>query len=363
MNRIKSGPSAPARPPQAASWWLRVPLGVLLALMTTFVLARNGIGADALARPFADEFLGSFPHLPPWPALYHYLFSSPLGVAVANVLQISSYRGFVALHVVVLVGGMVGLVVMARRAYGDLAARLLVTTFAASQVPSMLLGRIGGYDPWTIVLGGAMALTASVPVGLIVGVLLAWTAFEQASVALAGLFVIRTLLGESRRSLVAAGAGLLVGRLLLQLWLNWAGAEGTRLTWIRHFGVSMFVEMFLQGLVLLLLTMTGGVFVLAIQHARSVAADRRWRVGGAWLVACLVPLLPVILSDDESRVYACIWWPMAAYLAITMAKEVDRAVVTRAAVWALGAAVVVPGILVSHGKPSLADHHLWRLFF
>lgn len=346
----------------ADTWWA-LPLPVFLGVSAAYAVARSGVGIDGLARPFVEELVPSLPRLPPWPPLYHFLFYSPIGAINARLLGISTLGPYVAMHVVVLVLGLGCTAWVINRAYGADAARLIAVLFAISQVPTMLLQRLGGYDPYSVVFAGLASTAVFGPWGIFLGIGWSWAASEQALLSLAGLLGLHVLLRRPLRPLLWIGAGLAIGRVALQIWLHSASVKGSRLDWIRHFGLRMFVDMFVQGLPWLVLTGAGAVPVFAAIHLAQMTPGRtpRGRVAAAWGLTILLPLFAVVLVDDEGRVLSALQWPLLVVMGLVAAGSLSTARLSRISALVSVLALAVPAVLVSHGKVFLASHHVLRL--
>lgn len=340
--------------------WDRLRVVSVYCVVTVFVLVRNGVGLDGLSRPFVDELVPALPHFPPWVPLYQFLFSSSVGAINARLLGIGSLGPYVALHIAVLLGGLGGLAAIINRNFGALAAKTTLALFAASQVPTMLLQRLGGYDAYAIVFGGLAATGALGPWAFLVGV--GWSAagFEQAVIACTGLLAILKLTGRPLRPIVITFAGVATGRAAMEVWLRSEGVNGSRADWIAHYGVQTFLDMFVEGLPWLVITGAGAVPIFAYLHLRGAAPATRTSVGCAWLVALLIPFLTVALVDDEGRVLAAIQWPMVVCLALVAASALPAQRLVSMSVRTLLISLIVPPLLVSHGKLYLAPTHLLR---
>ena len=330
---------------------------VLVGLAVLFWRAGFGVYPDA--QFLATKLVPALPSLPHVAPLDQYLLGSPIGAIVAAIFNATTERSFELVHVVVFIGFVIGIAVLLCRKFGVRAAALVGAGFIGSQTSVILMAWIGSYDVFTVGLSSLLLLVRSRWAALVIGFLLTFAAFEQGLIILLLLGVL-ALLGmiEHKVNLLWAAGGLVVGRLLQQIWLSANHVTEGRSSFLQQQGVHVFLDQFWKGLPWLLPTCLG-VTIVAV--AVAISSEQGWRnriVVVSLFIACFVP---VAVSFDQSRIYAILTWPMVMVLLLRYSKRAEDRDVERLSMLTLGLAAIVPGIFVWTGKAQLAKHHLVRL--
>src|SRR5262249_15452643 len=119
---------------------------------------------------------------------------------------------------------------------------------------------------------------------------------------------------QRRRTYLAGLGGSVLGGVVLTAWLRANGITHGRSYWISFFGPSHFLHPFAHSLGAPLLPPLGGAVVVVV--AALAWGVRRGRARAAWIGALVLPLLPVALTEDQTRVYAMITWPIVLALVL-----------------------------------------------
>ncbi|MFV0317970.1 MAG: hypothetical protein ACK5O2_13550 [Microthrixaceae bacterium] len=294
------------------------------------------------------------------------------------------------LHLVVLVLGWAAVVYLAYRRFGYRAARALTVLIAASPAVTVSMQFLGQPDPLTAMCGIAMVLARRWWAVVALGVIAGLTHPEQAVFMAAAAGTLRTFLpphlppnprspnprsvvrdepvelaahhrtdGSLRRAgvgVAAAVGGVLIGRVLTQIWF-WVNdiVISTPRTRYLELGLSSFVEHHTQQPVALLWSLWGPLWLVLAALLGAVVLQRSGRaltvvdnvpsgVRTAGLVASTVALLalvPVVVTLDETRVYAVITAPLLAAGALWIAAVLRE----RVAVWGAGGLLVLTALL------------------
>lgn len=341
-----SGEGAPPDRPDRALF--RISFGVLAVGLLVVNLARIGLGPF----PGIDLDLRITKSLPAVPRLgidEQFALYSPIGLVVARVLRISTRSSWLVLHGVVLVGGLGVELAWCRKRYGDLVARFVVITWSSSAVPVVLFGWLGAYDVFSVILSTALVLSGSTIAAALIGFLLAFTNFEQSIVSvgvLAGLAAFG-LFGRVKQ-FVAAGAGLLVGRLILTAYLRANDATSDRMAFLQAHNASGIVQSFLSNSPMILATAFGAAALLLIATALRDELPTRDRV--LWLAAFLPAFAVAMFGLDQTRVVVLINWPILLGLAITVAQTWPRASVQRLGTAMVAMTLMLPAVFVWDGR-------------
>ena len=330
--------------------WIVVGIAVLLW--------RSGWGRFPDARFLAAEVVPHLPTLPRMDALFQYLYWSPIGTWTAWSVRATSEGWFDVVHLVALAGFATATAVVVVRRHGWGSAAVIGAAFVGSQAGVVCLFWVGSYDVFMVGLTSLLVVVRDRRVQAIVGFALAFTAFEQSVIVLA-LLVVLSFVGvvDDRRRFVPAAIGLVAGRVILGLWLASQDVHNGRLEFIRHFGVSHFVEQFWSGLPWLIITGLGASVVAIVFALRG----ETWRVRIVFVATIVATLLPVALSEDQTRVFALLTWPLVLALLLKYSARADDRSLRLAALSTLAVAVVVPGIVVWTGRAQLAAHHVLRV--
>lgn len=356
-------------PPEAVrllGWWL---VGVVVAI------GHNGLWATPNLSILSSvaRHLGSNP-LEGSGA--DYVLTDLLDPVLARALGQTSPAAWVRLHLMLLVAGWALVTVLAMRRFGYRVARSLTVALAVSPLVTVSMQWAGQPDPVTATFGILMVVVRRRWAVLAVGVLAGLTHPEQAVfmalVAVAVRAVLsddgpvaeaRTLAGEAvpdrpsvlrRTGLDAclAVGGVLLGRVLTEIYFRLAGIVVThpRSRFLK-LGPSRFVDHHLQQPLGLLWTLWGPlwlvVLAVGILRLRRRGSDRRsaraWTVLAATAVAALVP---VLVTLDETRVYAVITAPLILGAAVLVDRErppVPGRVLAWSCATLLVVALAVPG--------------------
>ena len=214
---------------------------------------------------------------------------------------------------------------------------------------------MGSYDAFTLVLACLLVVVTSPWWAGVIGFLLAFSALEH-GIVIIGLLLVLALgrIYGGVRPLLAAAGGLVVGGACLLTWLHTEHVSYGRAYWIQHFGVRYFLDMAAHGWPLLVVSMFATAWPLVVTSV--VQLGRRQGLIAAMVL--LAPIVPTLLSEDQTRVFAVLSFP--PLLAVVLA--VARGGVERLA-GAVGLtvclAVVIPGFFVWKGSPHLSDWGPW----
>lgn len=347
-------------------WWCA---GVVVAVL------HNGLWATPNLEAMSQvaRHLGSNPFS--GPNAPDYVMTDVLVPVVSRIVGQSGAAAYARLHLVVLVVLWAVVAVVARSRFGYRSARNLVVLLAVSPLVTVSMQWLGQPDPLTATLGILMVLLRPRWAVLVVAVLAGLTHPEQAVFMAAVAAVVRAVLvddvavavdaaapasGSSLRTrwrpvgldLAASVGGVLLGRLVTEVYFRVAGIElGRPRTAYLDFGIGRFVDHHLQqplGLLWTLwgplwLVVAGVICVRVLRRGVDPGSARRWAV---LATAAVLALVPVLVTLDETRVYAVITAPLLVGVAVLLDRErpplPDR-LVAGFAVGLLGLSLVVPG--------------------
>lgn len=251
----------------------------------------------------------------------HFLMSSLAGPVLARVLGVSSPFWFAALHLLVLVSGLWGVLHVVRRRRGDRAARLVLLMLACVSLPTILLQWLGSYDVFTFLLSSLLVVTGSAPGIVLMSFALGMQHFEQGAVMALMLAVV----GSERFGRIRYGAlmfaGLATARVVLFLYTRMIGV-GDRMFWLsssQPFPRGNIVVMWARHLPALLYSLLGGGWVLLALIVFVVGWG--WPETRRSLLALALALVPTVLSHDQTREFAMVSWPVLMTLALTLARR------------------------------------------
>jgi hypothetical protein len=324
--------------------------------MIAVSLFRNGFGQMPRLHFYAIDYVNALPGVPARVPLEQWQLWSPIGPIVARLLAIHSVGGFTALHACVIVTGFVVLVVGVRRTRGSLAMRVVVVAFVALPISVVLQSWTGSYDAWVFTFSTLIVVCGSRQVALLAGLGLALANFEQGLVIVALLTLIAWTRTEGSVARCAASAvGLGVGRLALGFWLHAHGVRHGRLDVVRHDGVPYLASVAGRHWELLGLGLLG----TGLPLVAAIASSRR-RECLLTLAVLGVAVAAMLVSTDETRVFALVTWAPLLALAIgTTVRSPARMGSMLAPTIALSA--FVPGWFVWFGRPALAQWQVLRL--
>lgn len=378
------------------AWWVT---SVLVALVHNGLWATPNLGfmATIAQNPGSNPFSGALPG--------DYLLTSISMPSLAALFGQTAPHEVARLHMVVLIVAWAALVALARLRFGAVAARNLTVLLAAAPIVTVSMQWLGQPDPLTAACGIAMVLVARRRHVVALGVLAGLTHPEQAAFMALVATGVRALLpprdrvaaaepgdhdggsspagpggqqpGDAAgaggpRSLatdaVAAVGGVVLGRALTQVWF-----------WIRDItiltprsayvdsGLGTFWRHHTQEPLAVLWSLWGPLWLVIIAAvALGVSHRLTGRLGGdapagalrAWSGMALlagVALAPVMLTLDETRVYAVITAPLLAGAAIWSARALTAAVATRGAIGLLVVTALLPGVMATGTTSSRGD--------
>ena len=328
-------------------------------LVVGYALVRCGFGAYPGTGIMLD-ITGRFPSIEPLAPLAQTFQYSPIGPVLAFVIGADGRSSYLALHAVVLVAGCVGLAWSIARRWSVPVAAFVVTAFVASQACLVALAWIGSYDVYTLLLGSVVVVTTSDRIAAAAGFIAAFAVFEQVAISLALLIAVAHVVGDARRNRFVFGlAGAVAGRLVLTVVLRTNGVTHDRREWLEEFGLGHFLRQFGDAAPLLLLTAFGGAWVIVVACLRLGVAT--WRARAAWATALVLPLAPTAITEDQTRVYAVVTWPIVLALVVVAAPALSARQLRSIGIGALVLGLAIPPVFLWRGEPTLADHHLWHL--
>lgn len=327
------------------------------AIGIVILLWRSGWGSFPDAEFLATRVVPSLPSLPRMDPLFQYLYSSPIGAWTARLVGATSVGWFDVVHLVAFAAFVVATAVLVVRRWGLNAGALVGAAFVGSQAGVVCLFWVGSYDVFMVGLSSLVVVVHDRRVQALLGFALAFTAFEQSVIVLVLLLLLSFVdIVEDRWRFVATAAGLVMGRIVLGLWLAANDVHHGRLEFLRHFGVQHFLDQFWTGLPWLLLTGLGASIVAVVFALRAEGA----RAQLMFVAVLIVALVPVALSEDQTRVFALLTWPPVLALMVRFASRADGRAVRTVSLATLGASVVIPGVVVWTGHARLAAHHALR---
>jgi hypothetical protein len=327
-----------------------------IAAMVALSLFRNGFGPRPRLRFFAITYVNALPRVPHTAPLQQWALWSPLGPVVARLLGVHSVHGFVLLHLVVVIAG-VGVLISVRRLHGSPAMRVAAVAFVALPVSVVVQSWVGSYDAWVFLFTTTLVVTRSRPLAVVAGLFLAFANFDQGVVILALLAAVSIIRphGSLIRYAYAAG-GLLVGRLVLQVWFANYHVTSGRQTYASHLGFKVFARVAGEHWLLLVLSLVGAAVPLLVG---VMAGGRRQSLAVA--VVLIGAAVPMFIATDETRVFALTSWPpLLALILDESARSPER--IRRAMRWTIALAIAVPGWFIWYGRPFLAKYHWIKLF-
>jgi hypothetical protein len=232
---------------------------------------------------------------------------------------------------------------------------VVAALLATASTTTVVLAWTGSYDVFTVVLASFLVVVRSPRLAALIGVLLAASALEHGAIIVALLLALALagIQGEPR-ALAATACGLLAGGIALVVWLRWQHVVNGRAYWLSNYGIRYFLDMAVHSWPLLLFSLFGAAWPLAA--AALAAVEPRRRLVAACVLAA--PIIPMLVSEDETRVFAVLSFPILLALVVAAADRAP-ALVQRAAVASVALAVVIPGYFVWKGTAHLADWGPW----
>jgi len=342
--------SRPGRPSPVA-------FAVVFAGVAGYVLLRAGLGVYP-GIGIALDIANRLPSTPPFAPLAQSFQYAPLGPVLAWLLGATTAIRYEVLHAAVLAAGAGALGWIVATRWSPRTALVAATAFAASPAAVVLVAWTGSYDVFTFLLGSAIVVARRPAAAAAAGFVAAFAAFEQTVVSVVLLLGVAAVTGDRdrRRAYLGGLVGTVLGRVVLTGWLRANGITHDRSYWISFFGPSRFLHQFAHSLGWLLVTTLGGAVVVVV--VALVWGVRSGCARAAWVGALALPLAPVALTEDQTRVYAMISWPivLALVLAATPAFTPRRVRVVVPAALLLGLALPM---FVWRGQLHLADHRVF----
>ncbi len=336
-----------------------VPGAASALLLVGYALARCGFGAYPGTGIMLDitERLPSIEPLAPLAQTFQF---SPIGPVLAFTLGADTRTTYLALHAGVLVAGCSWLAWSIARRWSLSVAVFVGVVFVASQACLVALAWVGSYDVYTLLLGSVVVVTSSERVAAAAGFVAAFAVFEQVAISFALLVAVAHVVDDPRRNRYLSGlAGAVIGRLVLTVVLRVNDVTHDRRRWLDEFGLAHFLEQFADAAPLLLLTAFGGTWVVVVACLRQGITT--WRARAAWIVALVLPLVPTAITEDQTRVYTIVTWPIVLALVVTTVPSLTERQMRSIGVGALVLGLVIPPVFLWRGDPTLADYHLWHL--
>jgi hypothetical protein len=290
-------------------------------------------------RPFGDG-----------PEADYLLTNLGLPVMARAVGQTAPHE-YARLHLVVLVAALGGCVALAHRRHGYRVARTLTVLLAAAPGTTVVMQWLGQPDALTFPLAVALTLLRRRLSLTLAGVLLGLTHPEQAVIIVVVAAVVRLavdapsgdLLWPLRRlrperlrsaaaDLAVMGGGVVVGRLVTEIYLRVNDIEILR---PRSRFLSMGADVFLEHHLLepgaLLYLLWGPLWLVVVGVAAARVSTRRGEsprrttlAGQQWAVLTalgLLLLVPVMITLDETRVYAMLTAPLLVGAAVVIGSD------------------------------------------
>jgi len=326
-----------------AGWWLASVAAAVAhnGLWATPNIAFLSLISDNLGRnPFNASLRGD------------YLLTDVTLTTLAHVTGQADPHAFARLHLVVLLVGWAAVTALALRRFGYRTARALTVLLAAAPLVTVSMQWLGQPDPLTGLCGVAMVLVRRRWAVFALAVVAGLTHPEQALFMAAVAGAVRAALPAPASGSVDAAtgaptgpwwrrpglemgvavAGVAVGRLATEAYFRLAGitVRTPRTDYLRY-GVDGFARHHTQQPLGLLWTLWGPLW-LAMAAVAVVAVLRRRhpatladtgssgvrRLGLTMVVLAVLALVPMLVTLDETRVYAVITAPLLAGAAIAL---------------------------------------------
>ncbi len=363
------------REPESAPWWhtgLWWVASVLVAFVHNGLWATPNLGfmATIAQNPGQNPFSATLPG--------DYLLTSLSMPSLAAVTGQTEPHEVARLALFVLIAAWAALVWLARSRFGATVARNLTVLLAAAPIVTVSMQWLGQPDPLTAACGIAMVLVARKRYVVALGVLAALTHPEQAFFMAIAAAATRAALPDRDAwradpvapltDLAAALGGVILGRALTQVWF-WirditiitprsAYIDSGLGTFWRHHTQEPLPALWSRWGPLWLVILA--VTILRITH-RGLAPstpEETARARRALLTMVLVAslaLLPVLVTLDETRVYAVITAPLLAGAAVWTARRIRPLVASRGALATLVLTALIPGTMTNGTTTSRSD--------
>lgn len=329
-----------------------------LPVLVIGVLAAGAVMHGASYVPMVDVHLAlAADPMAPWHSLGKngYLLDSPTLLLLAHALGVETRLAFAALAFAITGLGLMWLVWLANRHYGDEAARLVAISFFIAPIGAVVITWLGQPDPITLVAAGTLVLARSAPMFAVAGVALGFNHFEAGVAIVIASCLLRIAEAPTptrSRALDAllAIAGLVAGKLVLSWWQATNGQDpSSRLDYVFQVGFHRYVISSLGNLpALVFSTFSLAWPLVAVAFVEKWYAQRR--IASAMLLAGLVAAGVTLLVLDPTRVFALVSWPLVLFV-------VTRMPDLRLAVWCVLAGVLIPRLIVWDGGVIASGFH------
>ena len=327
---------------------------VWIAAVLGLIAAKNGVwhslytyGAlEARLFPHASGDIGQ-----------DYLLGSPLDLALAHALGLTSPAGFFLEHLFALVAFIAILCVGSYRKGGRFGLAIALVIFFTSVLSNIEFSYIGFSDPFTLIFLTLIVLTDSPWVGAIGGLGVGLSHAEVGWFAIIALIALNAAGANQRiKPLVLSAIGLTAGTICTVLLDIYAGVgPDPRGTWVHWFGIHNLLFAWFAQLPILVYTLFGaGWGAVVLLRNYWAPTGRTYKVG---VVIAIAALLMVAITYDESRIAALLLWAPLFWISMRLPKD-DR-YVTDLMTWTFIAAVVLPQVWVEGG--GLRGASLWPL--
>jgi hypothetical protein len=329
------------------------------AIGTTILFLRAGVGSYPFAKLYASQVAPGFPHFPEMPALFQFPFNSPIGIPPAAALGIHTENAYDLMHLGFLALFTIATGWLVRRRWGAMATAAVGVAFVGSQAAVVCLYWLGSYDIFTVGLSSMLVAVRNRWAAGAIGFLLAFAAFEQGLLILLMLLALCAVrMHDGARTLVVCGAGLVVGRIVLWRWLTSNGIHYGRAYYFEFHGADHFLSQFWRCLPLLLLTGFGATVVLV---AVAIWTETSWVTRAVPLLLLTLVLVPVAITEDQTRVFSILTWPLAMVLVLRYSQRARRAALRKTLVATLALAAIIPGVVIFKARTTLSTYHVLRV--
>jgi len=255
--------------------------------------------------------------------------------------------------------GIVSLAVLVRRQNGELVARCMLIVFALSPVSLATLGWLGYVDFITVFFGIVVALSwehlwvlplCAFLMGLnhaSQGIVISLVAF-LAHVAFAPENAIRRHIGR----LIIILAVILIAYFLRDVYLTSYGVHQTytRLDYFHDRGIWYYASLVLEVPGLLWYSLFGAVWILLIAWVPQASVRSILLVSAAFIIS----LASALLNLDQTRVFSLLTFPVLLVVINNWPSANSRhscVPLRKVVVWMIMGSLILPKIIVWHGKP------------
>lgn len=312
------------------------------------MILKDGLGA-APAVPIFVKIARAFPGRPSLAPAATYLLSSPIGPALAHLLDALTLESYVTLHFYVALLASAVLVVGLNRLGGRVAVGVGTVAFFASPLSNIMFTWLGQQDPFTIGFASASVLFESPVVMVLAGAGLGVSHPEVGLLAVLSVAALRSV-DIDRRS-VAAGVWLAVGfscgaAATMAYEASASSGALALVSYIHDVGLQNLVRDFLAGFFTWAFTTLGAWWFFLGSIGRNVLSKSLSVV--VVVVGAIAALITVFVLD-ETRVFALIAWPTVLWLSVRACQVVPEPLLRRATAITFLLAVTIPRIVVWQG--------------